>query len=301
MEVIMRRIIVNDDNYYNRLDKFLRNEMKKVKLGSIFKMIRKGKIRVNGDKAKKNNFKLNMGDVVEIEDSFIDSKMKRPLKPTMKARPLDYDTVFENEDFFAINKPPKVSMHPGTGEEMVTIIEGAKYNSKDKYDPHLVHRLDKLTSGALIIAKNKNTSRILSKKIRSRETQKFYLALLLGDLDQKGTLDSLVDEKEAKLNYEKIDSFDVNGIKLSFVEIELLTGRKHQIRRQFADINHPVAGDNMYGNIEVNKILKKVIGLRRFFLHSFRFHFFLNGNEYDIRAPLYKDLENVLKRLEEVK
>ncbi|MGM0640651.1 MAG: RluA family pseudouridine synthase [Thermotogota bacterium] len=296
----MRRIIVNDDNYYNRLDKFLRNEMKKVKLGSIFKMIRKGKIKVNGDKAKKNNFKLNRGDVVEIDDGFIDNKMKRPLKPTMKARPLDYDVVFETEDFFAINKPPKVSMHPGTGEEMVTIIEGAKYNSNNDYEPHLVHRLDKLTSGALIIAKNKTISRILSEKIRSRETKKYYLALLLGNVKNKDVINSYIDEKEAKLIYRKIDTFDVNGIKLSFVEIELLTGRKHQIRRQFSDIGHPVVGDNMYGDKEVNKILKKVIGLRRFFLHSFRFHFFLNGKEYDIKAPLYKDLENVLKRLEEV-
>lgn len=297
----MKKIIVSDENYYKRLDKFLRNELKKVKLGSIFKMIRKGKIKVNGNKAKNNNHELNLGDVVEIEDGFIENKMKRPLKPTMKARPLDYEVIFDSDDFFAINKPPKVSMHPGTGEEMVTIIEGAKYNSKGEYEPHLVHRLDKLTSGALIIAKNKNISRILSNKIRSRETKKFYLCLLLGDTKKSGTLESFINEKKAILNYNKIDSFEVEGIKLSFVEIELLTGRKHQIRRQFSEINHPVAGDNIYGNKEINKVLKKAIGLRRFFLHSFSFQFELNNKKYDIKAPLYKDLEDVLKRIEGIK
>jgi 23S rRNA pseudouridine955/2504/2580 synthase len=298
MEVIMKKIIIDKTNYYNRLDKFLRNEMKKVKLGSIFKMIRKGKVRVNGDKAKKNNFKLNLGDVVEIEENFIENKMKRPLKPAMKARPLDYQVLFENEDFFAINKPPKVSMHPGTGEEMVTIIEGAKYNSNGEYEPHLVHRLDKLTSGALLIAKNKVMSRILSSKIKSRDTKKYYITLLIGEVDKKGTLESEVEGKKAILKYERINVFQTKLTALSLVEVELMTGRKHQIRKQFADVSHPVAGDNLYGNKKINKELKKTLGLRRFFLHSFRFYFELNGQIFDIKAPLYSDLEDVLKRLE---
>ncbi|TGG89135.1 RluA family pseudouridine synthase [Geotoga petraea] len=297
----MKKVIVDKTNYYNRLDKFLRNEMKKVKLGSIFKMIRKGKIKVNGHTIKNNNFKLNLGDLVEIDEDFIDKKMERPLKPTMKARPLDYDVLYEDADFFAINKPPKVSMHPGTGEEMVTIIEGAKYNSKDEYEPHLVHRLDKLTSGALLIAKNKVMSRILSKKIKSRETKKYYITLLIGNIDSSGTLKSQVEGKEAVLKYKKIDNFKIDNISLSFVEVELLTGRKHQIRKQFADISHPVAGDNLYGDKEINKMLKRKVGLRRFFLHSFRFYFEMNGKTYDIKAPLYKDLEDVLKRLEDLK
>ncbi|MDN5342477.1 RluA family pseudouridine synthase [Oceanotoga sp. DSM 15011] len=294
-----KQIIVDENNYYKRLDKLLRFNFPKIKLGSIFKSIRKGHVYVNGKKIKKNDFNISIGDSVEIE--IIDDKnMIRPLKPSMKARPLDFEIIYENDDFLVINKPSKVSMHPGQGEQMVTIIEGVKYHANDSYDPHLVHRLDKLTSGVLIIAKNKNTSRLLSEIIQSRKAKKYYLTLLKGTLKNKsGELKSLVDSKEAHSEYSVLKEYETNLGFFSLVKVLIHTGRKHQIRVQFSEIGNPVLGDDHYGDRALNREVKNNYGLRRFFLHAYNLKFNFKNKDYDLTAELDKDLKKVLSRIEE--
>lgn len=292
---------VDEKNYYSRLDTFIRKNFPEIKLGAIYSLIRRGFVKVNGKRVRKNNYLLNIGDTVKIildEDRLED--IKRPVTPSLKARPMNLDIIYEDKDLLVINKPPKVSVHPGNKEEKVTIIEGVMYYSNGEFEPHLVHRLDKLTSGVMIIAKSKQTARDISHLIKSRESQKFYIALLVGELkNKKGKLTSLVDEKEAYLKYEIIEKFKTNQGTFTLVGIELLTGRKHQIRVQFADAGYPVAGDDTYGDREINKILKKNYNLKRFFLHANKISFNYNGTQYEFIAPLSQDLQIVLARLKE--
>lgn len=296
-----KEIQVDEKNYYSRLDTFIRKNFPELKLGAIYSLIRKGFVKVNEKRIKKNNYLLNIGDTVKIilnEEKIED--IKRPLMPSLKPRAMKFDIIYEDKDLLVINKPPKVSVHPGNKEEKVTIIEGVMYYSQGDFEPHLVHRLDKLTSGVMIIAKSKQTAREISYLIQGRESKKIYLALLVGELkNNKGKLTSLVDEKEAYLKYEIVEKFKTNHGVFTLVRIELLTGRKHQIRIQFSEAGFPVAGDDTYGNREINKILRKNFNLKRFFLHAYKISFDYNGIHYEFAAPLSQDLQTVLAKLKE--
>lgn len=291
---------VNKDNFYNRIDKFIRNQIPNVKLGTIFKLIRKGEVYVNNNKVKSNNTLIQIGDIVEIFIPEEKPEIIRPLKPQMKPRPLDLDIIYENDDFLVVNKPSKLSVHPGKGEHMVTLIEGLLFHAKELYTPHLVHRLDKLTSGLIIIAKNKFVSRDLSKIIRNYDSKKYYKALVFNKInDNFGTLNDIIEEKNAELHYKLEKIYKTNFGIFSYLDVELVTGRKHQIRIQFSKINKPLLGDNVYGNKELNKLAKNNLGLRRFFLHAYKIEFFYKNQNYLFEIELPNDLKEVIKRIEQ--
>ncbi|AEX85562.1 23S RNA-specific pseudouridylate synthase [Marinitoga piezophila KA3] len=294
---MQKSIIVKEGNYYKRLDKFLRNNYENLKLGFIYKLLRKGFVYVNGKRVKKQDFVLNIGDKVEIR--YNGPLEERKKEKSILPRPLDLEIIFEDKNILAINKPNGVSVHPGTGEEKVTIIEGVLHYANGEFEPHLVHRLDKHTSGVLVIAKNKQIARELTEIIRGRNILKKYQALVLGKLKgEKNKLEDILDDKKAVLYYDVLNTYRIKNIPLSLVDIELKTGRKHQIRRQFANIGSPVAGDNIYGDFEKNKILKRFVGLKRYFLHSYYLEFDYKNKRYTLMAELTNDLKKVLNRLE---
>ncbi|NUU95778.1 pseudouridine synthase [Marinitoga sp. 1135] len=294
---MQKSIIVKEGNYYKRLDKFLRNNYENLKLGFIYKLLRKGFVYVNGKRVKKQDFVLNIGDKVEIR--YNGPLEERKKEKSILPRPLDLEIIFEDKNILAINKPNGVSVHPGTGEEKVTIIEGVLHYANGEFEPHLVHRLDKHTSGVLVIAKNKQIARELTEIIRGRNILKKYQALVLGILKgEKNKLEDILDDKKAVLYYDVLNTYRIKNIPLSLVDIELKTGRKHQIRRQFANIGSPVAGDNIYGDFEKNKILKRFVGLKRYFLHSYYLEFDYKNKRYTLMAELTDDLKKVLNRLE---
>ncbi|APT76036.1 MULTISPECIES: RluA family pseudouridine synthase [unclassified Marinitoga] len=294
---MQKSIIVKEGNYYKRLDKFLRNNYENLKLGFIYKLLRKGFVYVNGKRVKKQDFVLNIGDKVEIR--YNGPLEERKKEKSILPRPLDLEIIFEDKNILAINKPNGVSVHPGTGEEKVTIIEGVLHYANGEFEPHLVHRLDKHTSGVLVIAKNKQIARELTEIIRGRNILKKYQALVLGKLKgEKNKLEDILDDKKAVLYYDVLNTYRIKNIPLSLVDIELKTGRKHQIRRQFANIGSPVAGDNIYGDFEKNKILKRFVGLKRYFLHSYYLEFDYKNKRYTLMAELTDDLKKVLNRLE---
>jgi 23S rRNA pseudouridine955/2504/2580 synthase len=182
---------------------------------------------------------------------------------------------------------------------MATVIEGLIYRADGKYEPHLVHRLDKLTSGVLLAAKNKQTTRELSEIIKSNSSEKYYKTLVYGvPKMKKAFIESVVDGKEAILEYETEKIFNTSLGRFSLVDINLITGRKHQIRVQFSGKNLPVLGDDYYGDKEINKLFRKNFGLKRFFLHAYKMKFQFKDKKYTFTADLYKDLSEVLKRLE---
>ncbi|SHE27237.1 23S rRNA pseudouridine955/2504/2580 synthase [Marinitoga hydrogenitolerans DSM 16785] len=290
-------IIVNEKNYYKRLDKFLRNNFSDLKLGFIYKLIRKGFIYINGKRIKKQDFELNIGDKVEVryKGPFEERKKENKILP----RPLDFEIIFEDRDIISINKPAGISIHPGKNEEKVTIIEGLLYYAKGKFEPHLVHRLDKHTSGVLVIAKSKQVARELTDIIKGRDIIKKYQTLIIGKLKgERKKLESLFEDKKAVLYYSILNNYKIKKIDLTLVDIELKTGRKHQIRKQFANMGFPVAGDNKYGNFEINRDLKRLIGLKRYFLHSYYLEFRYKNKNYSLISNLTPDLKKVLERLE---
>lgn len=294
---MQNHIIVNEKNYYKRLDKFLRNNFDTLKLGFIYKLIRKGFVFVNGKRIKKQDFELNIGDNVEIKyNGPLDERKK---EEKILQRPLDLEIIYEDEKILAINKPAGISVHPGRNEEKVTIIEGILYYSKGEFEPHLVHRLDKHTSGVLVIAKTKQVARELTEIIQRRVITKKYQSLVLGKLSGENIkLESILEDKKAILYYDVLDNYNIKNIDLTLVDITLKTGRKHQIRKQFAEIGSPVAGDNKYGNFEINRELKKLIGLKRYFLHSYFLEFEYINKRYTLIANLTPDLKNIIDRLE---
>jgi len=252
-------IKVDENNYFRRLDKFIRKNFPQIKLASIYKLIRKGNVKVNGSKVKNEKFELEIGDLVEIaahEGAFREEKRKT------KPFPMELDILYEDEKLILINKPAGLSIHLGKNVNKPTILEALLfYGEKNNFTPFLVHRLDKHTSGILVIAKSRETARILSSILKNREVEKYYLALVKGVLKGEGKISEPIDGKDALTFYRVIKNYK----DATFLEI-----------------------------------FKKSYGLKRYFLHSYKIIFKhpFNGKLLSIKSNLPKDLEEVLKKLE---
>ncbi|TYB95760.1 MAG: RluA family pseudouridine synthase [Kosmotoga sp.] len=297
---IRKKYIVNENNYYERLDRFLRNALKEIKLGSIYKLIRTGNILVNGKEARKPFFKLSVGDSVEISYSGNEGPLKR-LKEKREPQPLNLPLqfIYEDDYLMAIDKPPGISMHPGKGIQIVTIIEGLLAYGKQKgFKPRLVHRLDKHTSGVLVVAKTPEAARRITGMFKRRDIDKYYVTLVKGILEKHSG--KMIDQKgneKMELDYSTENTYDI----CSLVNVKLLTGKKHQIRIQFSKRDHPVLGDDVYGDRETNSHFSKVHNLKRYFLHCSRIEFEhpFSGNRVEFNSKLPEDLTNVLKSIEQ--
>jgi 23S rRNA pseudouridine955/2504/2580 synthase len=213
---------------------------------------------------------------------------------------------FENEDFMIIDKPYGIAVHGGTNQD-VDFLSSLK-ESKGNKNLSLVHRLDKNTSGCMLISKNYQTASFLGKELMDRSVQKKYYALLLGTLSKDIIeIESKID-KDNKNHQMTIDSSEgkeaYTKIKLikqyktyCLVDVEIETGRTHQIRLHTSSIGHPIAGDNKYN--ENSKQLNLNLGLKRLFLHSYYLSFFYN-KKYEFIIDLPSDLKEVISNLEEL-
>lgn len=284
---------VDRDNAYGRLDKFLRKQLKSVPLSEIYKLLRTGKIVVNGKIIRDPAYELEPGDSVRIDDD-----LSRYSRQTVSVRPvpLKLDIIYEDEDMLALNKKAGIALHPGDKTRGTTLIHGLMFYGRQKgFTPHLVHRLDRDTSGVLLVAKNNRSARILSHMFRERLLDKEYIALVAGRLHGHGRIELPIDGQEAVSEYEVLEKFE----QATLVRVILHTGRTHQIRRHFAALGNPVVGDTIYGNRNVNHQFREAYGLRRQFLHCIRISFMhpSKPERITLKAPLPKDLEEVLERL----
>ncbi|OAA31397.1 pseudouridine synthase [Kosmotoga arenicorallina S304] len=290
--------IVSEDSNYNRLDKFLRHKLKDFKLSSIYKLLRTGCIRVNDSKIKDPAYKIEIGDKISVEYTGNIEHLKR-LKELRRPIPYEFpfNILYEDEELLIIDKPPGISMHPGKGVQVITLVEGLMgYGNRKGFKPFLVHRLDKHTSGVLLVAKKLDTARKLAELFRNHKIDKYYLTLVKGHpVNEKGYIKQEEKGITEELIYNVKELFDSS----SLLMIELLTGKKHQIRRQCASIGHPVVGDNVYGDRNFNREFKKKHGLRRYFLHCFKMSFRhpVSGKPIQIISELPDDLVRVLKSL----
>ncbi|MEJ2609309.1 MAG: 23S rRNA pseudouridine(955/2504/2580) synthase RluC [Candidatus Thiodiazotropha sp.] len=301
---------VTEEYAGQRIDNFLLRHLKGAPRSYIYRVLRKGEVRVNKGRIKAH-YKLNAGDSVRIPPVRLDQSESGPVKVSnsLQAR-LRHAIVYEDERMLVLNKPSGLAVHGGSGISAGVIEILRQCRPEDKH-LELVHRLDRDTSGCLLISKRRSALRTLHELIRDNRVDKRYLALLSGSW-RKGL--QVVDKPLKSNNIqggERVVRVDIEGKpsltkftriqrypQATLVEVELITGRTHQIRVHSAWLGSPVLGDQKYGDSEANKLMKNK-GLRRLFLHAHQLTLRWPGEKRDliIKAPLPDDLGLVLENI----
>ena len=285
-----KSVIISSDNAGQRLDNFLISHIKNVPRKHIYKLIRTGQVRINSSRSKPSS-KLNINDKVRIPPI----SLTESLKPTInkdQIKIMKEKLIYEDKYIIVFNKPSSFSVHSGTntGYGLIDVIRKFR---KDFERLDLLHRLDKETSGCVIITKSYESLKIFKKKIKNKEINKKYLCLVKGRWNakikkstHKLTRDSKTVDAETRF---KVIKYYKNS---TLLEAELITGRYHQIRKHCEILNHPIIGDKKYGDRALNKLYKER-GLSRIFLHASRIKFYLN-KEIIVECPLPIELESFL-------
>jgi 23S rRNA pseudouridine955/2504/2580 synthase len=314
-------VTVARDDASQRADRYLRRYLAKVTLTRIQSLFRRKEIKVNGKHVPGNHL-LAEGDLLEVygltEEQVAGVEGIAAGPDESSSRWLPFPIIHEDEGILVVDKPSGMAVHPGTGItpghsliELAQAYLGPKGDSL--FQPALVHRLDRETSGVLLIAKTGGMLRALTAALRAGEIRKEYCALLHGRPDpEKGTLQntldridsrsggakSIISDEEGK---EAITHYEVVAILGSFTLVRAIieTGRMHQIRAQFSHAGWPVAGDRRYGGPDAARLVRNSLGLRHLFLHAERLTWRDGRNERVFVAPLPKDLTSVLNRCRE--
>jgi 23S rRNA pseudouridine955/2504/2580 synthase len=311
----VRTVTVADDRDGQRLDNFLLGQLKGAPRSLIYKIVRSGQVRINGKRAKPDS-RLEGGDQVRIPPVVLADAGPKTEAPAAMLDRLAAAIVFEDERLLALNKPSGLASHGGSGISFGAIE--ALRQLRPNQSLELVHRLDRDTSGLLIVAKKRSALSELQalmredSDVRSEGIRKRYLALLVGRLaGENFTVDAPLDiglrqggERHVRVapgGKPSLSHFHLIERRggHSYVEVRIATGRTHQIRVHAAHLGHPVAGDDKYGDKEVNKRLKEQAGLKRLFLHAASLEFSLEGGRvpYLLNAPLAPELTEALNRL----
>ena len=302
----VRTVEVGPERDGQRLDNALATLLKGVPKTHIYRLLRTGQVRVNGKRAKPDT-RLVAGDQVRIPPVRMAERAEPGTPPAAMLEEIRRAVIFEDKDFLAIDKPAGIASHGGSGITFgaVELLRAAR--PQDHLE--LAHRLDRDTSGVLVFARSRRGLTGVQGLIRSGETKKQYLCLMIGRLrrakfDVNAPLRKSVlsggermvrvdeDGKPALTFFREIEHY----ADCSLVEATLATGRTHQIRVHAAHAGYPLAGDPKYGDREANKHFAK-LGLKRMFLHAARFEFELGEQAYSFSAPLPDDLRSVVDRL----
>ena len=292
--------IVDDDYNDSRLDKWFKNKIINVPHSLIERILRKNKIKVNKKKAR-SSYRLKTGDLIEIYDISklrpVDKKEKIKYLPKKKEIGTYDDYIIEdNENFIVINKPTGIPVQSGTKsfKNIIDILKNSKYFDNSK--PFIVHRLDKETSGVLIIAKNRKYAQLFTSLFRIRKIHKTYLAIVYGKVDKslKVMKDDLIYYENNKKFFQKA----VSNIKIiksnegySYLELNPITGRKHQLRKQLLKIGNPIVGDDKY---YLND--RKRVKIKNLMLHAYKIKFMINNVQYNFKAKYNYPFEDFLKK-----
>ena len=300
-----RFITVDDFSVGQRLDNYLIKQLKGVPKSRIYRIIRKGEVRVNKGR-KKADYKLKAEDLIRIPP--IRTSTEKEIKPSESLlKSLDNAILYEDKGLLVINKSHGMSVHGGSGIS-IGMIEALK--SKYKEPIELVHRLDRATSGCLLLAKKRSVLKSLHTQLLNHQLDKRYIALVKDTWSKKRhTIDapiyqnsrySVIDSKgkDSLSHFHPIKNFELGEFSASLVEILIETGRTHQIRVHAKFAGHPVAQDTKYGDVVFDQFMKKK-GLKRLFLHAKTITFTnpITNEIQKVTAPLPSDLEEFLKKL----
>ena len=290
---------INNDFVDARLDRWFKKNIFDVPQSLIEKNIRKGNIKVNSKKVK-SSYKLKKNDrVVLFNINFSTNKNKKIIK-VYKASRTDLSNaknifIENNENFVVINKPSGISVQSGTKshKNLLDILKQTK--EFENSSPYTVHRIDKETTGVLIVAKNRKYAQLFTSLFRVRKIYKTYLGIVLGEFkDKSGIFNDILYyyEGERKVSSKAITRYTVvdTNNNFSLLKLSPVTGRKHQLRRQLLMHGHPILGDTKY-NIHTKKVNKNSILM----LHAYEVNFFIDGIKYKFVADLPLSFKSTLK------
>ena len=294
---------VEKDYQNSRFDRWFKAKIINIPQSLIEKIIRLNKVKINRKRAK-SSYRVQSGDVVEVYDisKFKINDRTRALKykPSRKEINVYDDYVIENnENFVVINKPAGIAVQSGTKsfKNIIDLLKNTRYFKNHK--PYIVHRLDKETSGVLIVAKTREYAQLFTSLFRIRKMHKTYVALTYGKVSK--SRDTLKDDLVFYDNNKKIIQKAISHLKVlkssndySYVELNPITGRKHQLRKQLYNIGNPIVGDNKY--FINRKVNKKRIKNKNLMLHAYKIKFMINNIQYNFKARYNNDFEEFLKK-----
>lgn len=300
---------VGEEGAGQRIDNFLIRHLKGVPKSHVYRILRSGEVRVNKGRASADR-RLELGDRVRIPPVRVAEKQQTGVAPAR-----DFTVIFEDEAMIVIDKPSGVAVHGGSGVDFGVIEQLRQARPQAKF-LELAHRLDRETSGLLIIGKKRSALTRLHDQFREGGIDKRYLALVKGHWRDKLRNVKLPlhkyltaeGERRVRVDPEGKPAHSIMRLKgrwmtplgeFSLLEVELRTGRTHQIRVHLAHLGFPILGDEKYGDFTLNRDLQKA-GLKRMFLHaaSMRLPHPLNEEKLSLAAPLPAELEKYMKRIE---
>ena len=301
----MKNNIVNEEENSKRLDVYIASNDKDMTRASAQRQIEQGNVVVNGKVITKVSYKIAKGDNITVEE-------QEPVEIELKAQDIPVDIIYEDKDIIVVNKPKGMVVHPANGNPDGTLVNAIMAICKDSLSgiggeirPGIVHRLDKDTSGLLIVAKNDIAHVNMSEQIKRHEVKKTYIALVRGVVkENEATIDMPIGRSNSdrkKMAVTKTGKNAVTHIKVlkrydkyTLLEINIETGRTHQIRVHLAHIGYPVIGDYIYSNG------KNEFGIVGQCLHakSLEFKHPITGKDMKLEAPLPEYFEKVLQELD---
>jgi len=291
--------LIKQDFANTRLDRWFKKNVCEVPQSLIEGNIRKGKIKVNNIK-KKSSYKVQENDQITVNSFYPAVDKNKKIKEKYKANNKEIIStsqfvIADNENFIVINKPAGIAVQSGTKSKknILDILSKTKYFKNSS--PYTVHRIDKETTGVLIIAKNRKYAQLFTSLFRIRKIYKTYLGVALGQFEkQKGTFNDVlyIYEGERKIKTRAITHFKVidSNINYSLLKLNPETGRKHQLRRQLLIHNHPILGDSKYRISDKYKNKKNTL-----MLHAYKINFSINGKKYEFAAEPAIAFKRVLK------
>ena len=304
----MEKIKINEESVGKRIDSFIPSIKKDISRSMVQKLIEEKNIKVNG-KETKHSYKLKLND--EIEISIPEAK-----EIDLKAQDIPVDIIYEDDDIIVINKPKGMVVHPANGNPDGTLVNAVMAICKDSLSgiggeirPGIVHRLDKDTSGAIIVAKNDKAHVNLSEQLKEHKVKKTYLALVRGIIkENEATINMPIsrsnkDRKKMDVNKEGKEAITHFKVlrryknKYTLLQINLETGRTHQIRVHLSYIGYPIIGDEVYSNGKNEWDIKGQC------LHAWKLEFMhpITKEKISLEAEIPEYLKNILKKLEEEK
>ena len=306
----VKYIDISDDEAGQRIDNFLLSKLKGVPKSMIYRIIRKGEVRVNKGRIKPE-YKLLEGDQVRVPPVRVAERETAPVSAKLdKVAALADCILYEDESILVINKPSGTAVHGGSGLSF-GVIEGLRALRPEARFLELVHRLDRDTSGILLVAKKRSALRALHEQLRLKQMQKDYLALVRGNWQshtkvvQAPLLKNILQSGERIVRVSSEGKPSETRFKVeerfenaTLVKASPVTGRTHQIRVHTLHAGHPIAFDDRYGDKQFDSQLADT-GLKRLFLHAYALKFThpKSGEEMRVVAPLHNDLNQCLKVL----